>query len=315
MKNKVSIITGVAGTIGSNLAEYLTKKGHYVYGIDNFSLGSNKNLSNLLKKKNFNILNCDVSNLGDLQKIKYKKKVDYIWLLAANSDIKNGLTSFDNDLKNTLLTTTESLSYFIKYLKPKGKICFSSSSAIYGPTKEKIKESNLNFNPISNYGESKLISEIFIKKFCKKRKINYLIMRFPNVVGKPFTHGIIYDLGKKILKNKILYVLGNGEQKKPYIHVKELVQCMFFLMEKKTKYSIYLLGPNDNGVKVKEIVNILKKNFKLNKKTIFEKKKYGWLGDVPEYKYNVGRLNKEGFKFKNNSKQAVVEAIKERVFF
>ena len=58
---KISIITGVAGTIGSNLAKKLIKKNHIVYGIDNFSLGKIKNLKNILKKKNFKLIKCDLS--------------------------------------------------------------------------------------------------------------------------------------------------------------------------------------------------------------------------------------------------------------
>ena len=58
-----------------------------------------------------------------------------------------------------------------------------------------------------------MISEIYIKNFAKKNNLNYLILRFPNVVGKPFTHGVIFDLANKIKKKGSLEVLGNGYQK------------------------------------------------------------------------------------------------------
>ena len=57
VRKKISLITGVAGTIGSNLALSLIKQGHLVYGIDNFSLGSKKNLKKIIKNKNFNLFN------------------------------------------------------------------------------------------------------------------------------------------------------------------------------------------------------------------------------------------------------------------
>ena len=79
--------------------------------------------------------------------------------------------------------------------------------------KSKLNENNQNYNPISNYGRNKLISELYIENFCKKLKLNYLILEIPNIVGKPFTHGIIFDLAKKLIKNKSLNVLGNGNQK------------------------------------------------------------------------------------------------------
>ena len=108
-------------------------------------------------------------------------------------------------------------------------------------------------------------------------------------------------------------VLGDGNQKKPYVHVNELIQCMYFLTKKnKIKYNTYLCGPNSNGTKVRSIVNLLKKFFKFNKKIVYEKKKIGWKGDIPIYQYDVSRLNKEGFFFKNSSIGAIKIALKER---
>ena len=252
--------------------------------------------------------------MKELKKLKFYYKIDYLWLLAANSDIKKGYLSIDNDLNNTLMTTISSLNHFSNKLQKNGKICFSSSSAVYGNLKSELKENNQNYNPISNYGETKLISELYIENFCKKLKLKYLILRFPNIVGKPFTHGIIFDLAKKLIKNKYLNVLGNGNQKKPYVHVSELVECMHYLIKKKNKFKLYLIGPKDKGITVKQIVKTLKSNFKIEKKIIYQKQVHGWPGDVPIYSYNTSRLRKEGFTFKLSSKQAIDLAIKERNF-
>ncbi len=313
-KKKISLITGVAGTIGSNLANYLVNKNHIVLGFDNLSLGKKNNLKKIIKNKNFKFFKCDVSLMEELKKIKFYYKIDYLWLLAANSDIKKGYLSIDNDLNNTLMTTISSLNHFSNKLEKNGKICFSSSSAVYGNLKSKLNENNQNYYPISNYGESKLISELYIENFCKKLKLKYLILRFPNVVGKPFTHGIIFDLAKKLIKNKSLNVLGNGNQKKPYVHVSELVECMYYLIKKKNQHKLYLIGPRDKGITVKQIVKILKNNFRIKKRTTYQKQVYGWPGDVPIYSYNTLRLKKEGFTFKLSSKLAIDLAIKERNF-
>ena len=216
MKNKkISIITGVAGTIGSNLAKYLIKNNHEIYGFDNLILGSLKNLKDLKKNKNFKFFKIDVSDEAFLKKINLKNiKIDYLWLLAANSDIRSGIKDYKIDLKNTFLTTYCTLNYFKKNLTNKSKIIFSSSSAVYGNYKKKLTELEEKFLPQSNYGESKLISEVYLKKYYKLNKLKFLILRFPNVVGKPFTHGIIFDLAKKIKKEKFINVLGDGSQKK-----------------------------------------------------------------------------------------------------
>ena len=312
MKKKISLITGVAGTIGSNLALSLIRQGHLVYGIDNLSLGTKKNLKEIINNKNFYFFNLDLSNDINKNKFKKLKKIDYLWLLAANSDIRAGLKNASVDINNTFLTTVKSLNGFLFKLGKTSKVFFSSSSAIYGNIKTKLTENHKNFFPISSYGESKLLSEIYLQDFCKKNKINYVIGRFPNVVGKPFTHGVIFDLANKIKKNSFLKVLGNGKQQKPYVHVVELIKCIEFLIFNKNKDKIFLIGPNDNGVSVKKITKIICKYFNYSKKVIFEKKNYGWVGDVPKYSYDTKKLNKTGFSFKLSSSQAIVLAVKER---
>jgi UDP-glucose 4-epimerase len=314
MIKKVSLITGVAGTIGSNLAKNLIKKGHYIYGIDNFSSGKVINIKDILKNKKFSLIKCDLSNITNLVKCKkkFKKKIDYVWLLAANSDIKAGVINPNVDFKNTFFATRNSLIFFFNKFKINTRIFFASSSAVYGNKKKKLSEKEKKYFPISNYGESKLLSEIFINDFCKERKLKYIIARFPNVVGKPFTHGIINDLANKMRKNKSLKVLGNGEQQKPFVHVSELVSSIKFLMTKDKVKNLYLLGPNDKGVKVKKIVKLLCEYFNFKKKIYYEKKSYGWNGDVSRYSYEVKKINEAGFKFKLSSSDAIKLAIKEK---
>ena len=101
------------------MASSLLIKGHLVYGIDNFSLGSKKNLKKIINNKNFNLLNLDLSNDIKISKFKKIKKIDYLWLLAANSDIRAGLKDASVDLNNTFLTTVKSLNGFLTKL---GKI-------------------------------------------------------------------------------------------------------------------------------------------------------------------------------------------------
>ena len=61
-------------------------------------------------------------------------------------------------------------------------------------------------------------------------KSKLIIFRFPNVVGTPATHGVIYDFLKRLIKDKTsLQVLGNGFQMKPYLLCDDLIQIMIFL--------------------------------------------------------------------------------------
>ena len=162
----------------------------------------------------------------------------------------------------------------------------------------------------------KLASESYISSFSYLNNVNTLIFRFPNVVGKNLTHGLLYDMKKKInSKNKFVYVLGNGQQQKPYSHVDEIIDCMIFIKKRKfkKKMNIFNIGTDDKGMKVKDIVNIMLRKYASNKKIKFGIKNVGWNGDVPNYRYNTKKINDLGYRFRMKSKDTIIRAIEENI--
>ena len=293
---KTILITGAAGLIGSTLINKIKNNQNIIIAIDDLSGGNIDFLKTLIFKRKIIFINEDVSkkkfNKKFTNKIK-NFKFDEVWLLAANSDIQKGVLDSHVDFKNTYLTTFNFLNNIEKNLKKNCKIIFTSSSAIYGENKNKnlLKENNGPFTPVSNYGSMKLASEAYITHFAHKKKLIYQIYRLPNVIGENITHGIFYDMRKKFLNSKkIVKVLGNGNQKKPYMYCKDIIEI--FLNNKKNKSSIMNIGQNDNGITVKQIVNLFKKHLKSKKKISFGKTKYGWIGDVPKYKLNNSLIKK-----------------------
>tara|TARA_A100001015_G_scaffold264698_1_gene312526 strand:+ start:877 stop:1830 length:954 start_codon:yes stop_codon:yes gene_type:complete len=314
---KVIFITGIAGMVGSNLLKKLSNSKNIIIGIDNYILGKKKFIDPFLSKKNFFFFKC---NLDDkiastkLENIIKKNYLSEVWLLAANSDIKKGIIDYRTDLKNTHLTTINTLEFLKKYIKKNTKIIFTSSSAVYGTHKFKISELTSKKRPESNYGLMKLQSEQYLENFSYINSVNTLIFRFPNVVGPNLTHGLIFDMKKKInSKKKYIQVLGNGEQQKPYSHVSEILNCIFFLKKKNflKKINFFNIGNNDEGLKVKNIVNKMVKKFNSQKNIKYEKRKIGWQGDIIKYSYSTKKINKLGFKFKMNSTEAVNKVIDE----
>ena len=93
MKKKISLVTGGAGFIGSNLVDQLVKMGHKIIVLDNFSTGRRSNLSHH-KKKNIKIVKLDISVNKNLD--KYFKGVDYVFHLAGLADI---VSSIENPSK------------------------------------------------------------------------------------------------------------------------------------------------------------------------------------------------------------------------
>ncbi len=315
---EIIFITGVAGMVGSNLLKKkINVSNKIIIGIDNFVLGKEKFIKDSLKKKNFFFYKSDLGKKFKSKKLSDILKKNYlseVWLLAANSDISKGISNSYLDFKNTYLTTFNTMEFIKKFLKKKTKIFFTSSSAVYGNINKTISENSGPLLPISNYGSMKLASEAYLSTFSYLNKSNIFIFRFPNVVGENLTHGIIFDMKKKILsRKKFVQVLGNGNQIKPYSHVLEILKCIVFIskISHKKKLNIFNIGTDDKGMKVRNIVNTMTKKYRSKKKIKYQKKNIGWKGDVPKYSYSTKKIKKLGFTFTLSSRESVLRAIEE----
>ena len=310
-KKESILITGGAGFIGSNLARRFNKQKIII--LDNLTNGSEENLRGL---DNYLFFNIDLSNfeltLKTMNKINKKYYIKEVWHLAANSDIPAGIENSNIDLKNTFLSTYN--TFYSLSQNPPEKILFSSSSAVYGDFKdEKLFESSGPLLPISNYGSMKLSSEAFLSSWVEKYNSSLYIFRFPNVVGSPATHGVIFDfINKLLLSPKTLNVLGNGLQKKPYLYISELLDAMLHIRDfSSKKRQIFNIGPNDNGIEVREIAEIICSLFEQTISIKFEKQERGWIGDIPKFNYDLSNLKNIGWNPKLSSKEAIKKAAKE----
>lgn len=315
-ESKIIIVAGGAGFIGSNLCRELIKKGNKVIIADNFSLGSKKNLSNLNLEDPKNILDIDLSDIDQTHKafnfvLKYYSKIDSVWHMAANSDIPAGVDNPFVDHKDTFLTTFMLLEACKKFNVK--EFNFASSSAVYGDWGSNALSEELGpLRPISNYGAMKLASEAQI---CSARE-SFLdsanIFRFPNVVGSPATHGVIFDFINKLKKDKkSLRVLGNGSQKKSYLHVDELINAMLYVSDIGNKYSqanIINIGCDDEGILVSDIAKIVVGIVSPDAKIKYGDDSKGWVGDVPRFYYDISKLRSLGWSPLLNSYEAVRKA-------
>jgi len=318
MNNVVNIIVGGAGFIGSNLVKRLiSKENEIVYVIDNMSLGSRENIPFL---STANIFETDASIFGELSSafssiIDSNPFCDFvIWHLAANSDIQAGVNDLNVDLKDTFQSTVCILKIMETFNL--SKINFASSSAIYGNQPFScILESTGNLFPISSYGAMKLASEAVISASREKFLTDVSIFRFGNVIGLPTTHGILHDFNLKLKFNpRILNVLGDGSQQKPYIHVDELVDAMLHISSlpcNSNRLKVFNIAPPDDGVSVKDIAELFISISGCDAELSFGQESRGWIGDVPKYSFNVQALENSGWTAKMSSREAMIFTIKE----
>lgn len=161
----------------------------------------------------------------------------------------------------------------------------------------------------------KLASEAQIRAALESSLERVNVFRFPNVVGLPATHGVILDFVRKLQLNEgTLDVLGNGTQRKPYMHVSELVEAILFVREhSKESYSLYNMGPEDEGVLVSAIAEEVRNQFCPNASIAFGKEDFGWVGDVPRFSYSTAKLAKLGWRPQYSSMNAIQRAVAEVV--
>jgi UDP-glucose 4-epimerase len=302
----MNLIIGGAGFIGKSLTKRLKESGEKFLVVDIGIWQSPGNLGDNLWRPS------DLKWSGEcLNKMKGISDIR-IWHLAANSDIAKASTNFEIDYELTLGSTIEVLKVAEKI--DCSSIEFTSSSAVYG---NRIGDRKFQENdplvPISNYGNMKAASETLIRIFADRNKVPFHNYRLANIVGPNMTHGLIFDLVNKIRKNSSeLQVLGNGMQRKTYLHVDDLISVMSRVALLNESLTLNV-GPSDEGMTVAEIVNRLLSELEKVPQVMYEKKTEGWHGDVTNAVMDNTQMKKILSFEPRGSSESIQAAIKNRL--
>lgn len=309
-----TLVVGGAGFIGSHLCDALAAKNHDVVCIDDFSLGTRENISHLKENTKFSVYEADASKKGELDWIFQKEKPDYVFHLAANSDIQVSAKNPEVEYRNTYSTTFQILSCMREYSIK--KLFFASTSAVYGDRRDEVLDENTsNLSPISYYGAAKLGSEALISAFSYMNEMETLVFRFPNVIGPRLTHGVIFDFIHKLqMDSARLEILGNGKQTKPYIYVTDLVNAVIQFMDTVNQgVTLYNVGV-DGDTSVTKIADIICEEMGLKSVQYeFTGGEGGWKGDVPRFRYCLDKIHRAGWKAVYTSDEAVRETVRKNM--
>lgn len=307
LQNKKIIVTGCAGFIGSNLVDKLLNHNNRIIGIDNLSTGQKKFLKGALRNNNFRFVKCDLLNLKKIKRIF--KKIDIVFHFAANADVRYGYKNTYKDLEQNTIVTYNVLEAMRKNnIK---NIVFCSTGSVYGEPKKFPTPENDKF-PIqtSFYGASKLAGESLIQAYCEAFNFKSWIFRFVSILGRRYTHGHVYDFLNQLNTNtNRLKVLGNGRQKKSYLHIEDCIEAIFIAVRKsKNKVNIFNLGTNEfYSVKdsIKEICNTLN----VKPKIFFSGGKRGWIGDSPFIFLKNKKIKSLGWRPKYTIKESLKQTV------
>ena len=254
-------ITGIAGFLGSNLAEYYLKKNFKVSGCDNLVGGSLDNIDQ--SKINFFKENCE-----DFEMMKkITKNVDILCHAAAYAH--EGLSSFSPVLISSN-NVTGSVSVFTAAIVNKVKrIVYCSSMARYGNIKIPFKEED-ELKPVDPYGVSKVAAENILKILSKTHNIEYNIAVPHNIIGPkqkyddPYRN-VVSIMINLMLQKKSPIIYGDGTQKRTFSDIDDCIYCLDKLLTDPQIVSQTVnIGPDEEYISINQLYHLLSNKLKFN---------------------------------------------------
>lgn len=311
--NLKAVVTGCAGFVGSHLVERLLSIGYFVIGVDNFRTGKYPFMDSFISNPNFKLIDFDL-NLLDADSTLLKG-VDIVYHMAANADVRGGMSDTTVDLQFNLIMTHRILEC-MKFNGVK-RLCFASTAAALGepnvfPTPEEIS------TPVqtSIYGASKMSCEHFISSFANCFGIEAYVFRFVSLLGPRYPHGHVIDFVRKLCHDPtVLHILGDGTAQKSYLHINDCIDALELVCERlrpakklNIPYEVYHLG-FDGYIRVKDSAQLISHFMDVKPIFQFETQQRGWIGDNPFVHLSTDKIKKLGWTPQYTIEQSIEDTV------
>jgi len=299
-----ALVTGGAGFIGSHLIDRLVSRGDEVVVLDNLSSGKVEFIQAHIDSGSVVLIQGDITNFDDVHGAI--DRIDCVFHLAANPDIRLGTKITDTDLKQGTIATYNIVES-MRRCEVK-KIVFASSSVVYGENAPMpTPENHGPCMPISLYGASKQAGEGLISSWVGTFGLQAWVFRFANIIGHRGTHGVIFDFIHKLKADPSrLEVLGNGLQEKSYMEVGDCVDGILHVMEHSNdNLNLFNLGSHDTASVTRIAEIVIEETNCLDAKIEYTGGDRGWAGDIPRAMLGINKMLSTGYDVRYNSEDAI----------
>lgn len=244
------LITGVAGFMGSHIADRFLSRGDHVIGIDNLLGGYRSNVSESVEFYE--------ADLGELNQINsYFKDVDLVVHAACTA--YEGLSVFSPTLvtRNTSHITTSALTASV--INGVNKFIFMSSMARYGKQEKLPFTEDMQPKPQDPYGIAKYSSELLVKNICETHGMRYAILVPHNIIGPRQKYDDPFRNVASIMANRMLMgnqpiIYGDGEQKRSFSFMNDVIDPLMRVCDTEiVDFEVTNIGPDEEFISINEL--------------------------------------------------------------
>ena len=224
------LVTGGAGFIGSNTVDELVRRGHGVVVLDDLSSGKEENLADVRTKITF--MKGSITDLEAVQKAMHQ--AEYVIHLAARTSVprsvKDPIDTNHINVEGTLNVLVAARDNRVK------RVVFAASSSAYGETPTLPKKESMQPVPISPYGVSKYVGELYARTFGHCYGLENVSLRYFNIFGprqdpdSPYS-GVLSRFATAFLQAERPVVFGDGEQSRDFTYVENAVEANLLACE------------------------------------------------------------------------------------
>lgn len=220
------LVTGVAGFIGSNLAEAILDLGYEVRGLDNFSTGKQENVDLFIGNPKLSFVEGDIRDLETC--LAVCDGVDYVLHQAAWGSVPRSIgmpLQYEAiNIKGTLNMMEAARQQGVK------KFVYASSSSVYGDDPSLPKKEGREGNPLSPYALTKVVNEEYGRLYTKLYGLDTYGLRYFNVFGRRQDPNgayaaVIPKFIRQLLKGERPTIYGNGKQSRDFTYIENVIEA------------------------------------------------------------------------------------------